>query len=91
MSLGTLSLFLGSTFITQTYPILRESLGIGITFILYGLALLPAALIVKKLVPETKGKSLEDIERYWEEKSKNGNRDSAVPYKQTETNSPKSF
>lgn len=73
MSLGTLSLFLGSTFVTQTYPILRESLGIGITFFLYGLAMLPAAFFVKKLVPETKGKSLEDIERYWEEKGKDQN------------------
>nr|WP_121270905.1 sugar porter family MFS transporter [Pedobacter schmidteae] len=91
MSLGTLSLFLGSTFVTQTYPILRESLGIGMTFILYGVALLPAALIVKKLVPETKGKSLEDIERYWEEKGKNENADSTVPYEQTEVNCRKSF
>jgi SP family arabinose:H+ symporter-like MFS transporter len=68
MSLGTLSLFLGSTFVTQTYPVLRESLGIGITFVLYGLVMLPAAFFVKKMVPETRGKSLEDIERYWKEK-----------------------
>jgi len=67
MSLGTLSLFLGSMFVTQTYPILRESLGIGITFFIYGLAMLPAVFFVKKFVPETKGKSLEDIERYWKE------------------------
>ena len=70
MSLGTLSLFVGSTFVTQTYPILRESLGIGVTFFLYGVAMLPAAFFVKKMVPETKGKSLEDIERYWEDKGK---------------------
>ena len=70
MSLGTLSLFVGSTFVTQTYPILRESLGIGFTFFLYGLVMMPAAYFVKKMVPETKGKSLEDIERFWEEKSK---------------------
>ena len=68
MSLGTLSLFLGSTFVTQTYPLLRESIGIGNVFILYGVILLPAAVFVKKMVPETKGKSLEEIERYWEEK-----------------------
>jgi len=78
MSLGTLSLFLGSTFVTQTYPILRESLGIGITFFLYGLAMLPAAFFVKKFVPETKGKSLEDIERYWKEKGKSENKLSVV-------------
>ena len=65
MSLGTLSLFLGSTFVTQTYPLFRESIGIGNTFILYGIAMIPACFFVKKVLPETKGKSLEDIERYW--------------------------
>lgn len=65
MSLATLSLFVGSTFVTQTYPLLRESLGIGNTFILYGLVMLPAALFVRKLLPETKGRSLEEIERHW--------------------------
>jgi SP family arabinose:H+ symporter-like MFS transporter len=65
MSLGTLSLFMGSMFVTQTYPILRESFGIGNVFMLYGVIMLPAAFFVKKLVPETKGKSLEEIEQYW--------------------------
>jgi SP family arabinose:H+ symporter-like MFS transporter len=68
MSLGTLSLFMGSVFVTQTYPILRESVGIGSTFILYGLMMLPASFFVKKMLPETKGKSLEDIERFWNRK-----------------------
>jgi SP family arabinose:H+ symporter-like MFS transporter len=70
MSLGTLSLFMGSVFVTQTYPILRESVGIGNTFIFYGLVMLPASFFVKKVLPETKGKSLEDIERYWRERGK---------------------
>jgi SP family arabinose:H+ symporter-like MFS transporter len=65
MSMATLSLFLGSTFVTQTYPILRDSIGIGYVFLLYGLVMLPAAYFVKILVPETKGKSLEEIEHYW--------------------------
>ena len=68
MSLGTLSLFLGSTFVTQTYPMLRESIGIGNVFLLYGLIMLPSAWFVKKWVPETKGRSLEQIEQYWAEK-----------------------
>jgi SP family arabinose:H+ symporter-like MFS transporter len=68
MSLGTLSLFVGSVFVTQTYPILRESVGIGNTFIFYGLVMLPASFFVKKMLPETKGKSLEDIERHWSQK-----------------------
>lgn len=68
MSLGTLSLFLGSTFVTQTYPVLRESLGIGVTFLLYGLAVAPAVFFVRRAVPETKGRTLEDIERSWAKK-----------------------
>jgi sugar porter (SP) family MFS transporter len=69
MSLATLSLFMGSTFVTQTYPILRNSIGIGNVFLLYGLIMLPAAFFVKKFVPETKGKSLEEIEHQWKQKN----------------------
>jgi SP family arabinose:H+ symporter-like MFS transporter len=65
MSLGTLSLFLGSSFVTQTYPLLRESAGIGWTFVLYGVLMLPAAWFVAKMTPETKGKTLEEIGQYW--------------------------
>lgn len=65
MSVATLSLFVGSTVVTQTYPLLRESIGIDKVFILYGLFMAPAAYFVKKAVPETKGKSLEEIEGYW--------------------------
>ncbi|AOW10593.1 sugar porter family MFS transporter [Flavobacterium gilvum] len=69
MSLATLSLFFGSTVVTQTYPIFRESLGIGPTFFLYGIAMLPAAYFVKRFIPETKGKTLEEIEHYWKDES----------------------
>jgi sugar porter (SP) family MFS transporter len=71
MSLGTLSLFLGSTFVTQTYPVLRDSAGLAATFIGYGLLMVPAAFFVSKWVPETKGKTLEEIEGYWKQKNAN--------------------
>lgn len=70
MSMATLSLFLGSTFVTQTYPILRDSIGVGNVFLLYGLVMLPTAYFVKRYVPETKGKSLEEIEHYWKRDTK---------------------
>jgi MFS family permease len=65
MSIATLSLFLGSTFVTQTYPLLREAVGIGVTFVLYSLAMVPAILFVGRKIPETKGRTLEEIERQW--------------------------
>lgn len=70
MSLGTLSLFLGSVFVTQTYPVLRDFTGIGTTFILYALIMLPAAFFVRWMVPETKGRTLEDIEQFWKKKKR---------------------
>ena len=37
---------------------------------LYGVICVLAALFVWKMVPETKGKTLEDMTRLWKEKSK---------------------
>ncbi|KYP13008.1 MAG: hypothetical protein A1D16_12280 [Flavihumibacter sp. CACIAM 22H1] len=65
MSLATLSLFFGSTFVTQTYPLLRDSIGIGATFLLYGIIMVPSVFFVVKYIPENKGKSLEEIEQGW--------------------------
>jgi SP family arabinose:H+ symporter-like MFS transporter len=69
MSFATLSLFTGSTLVTQTYPLLRESIGIGLTFTLYGIVMIPATFFVMKFIPETKGKTLEEIENSWKEKT----------------------
>lgn len=65
MSIATLTLFVGSAFVTQTYPILRESIGVGFAFMLYAATMLPGAWFVYKFIPETKGKTLEEIEHYW--------------------------
>jgi len=71
MSIGTLSLFLGSTFVTQTYPLLREAVGIGAAFVSYGLAMVPAIFFVRRTIPETKGRTLEEIERHWTKEERN--------------------
>lgn len=39
------------------------------TFLLFAVMCVPYILIMWKLVPETTGKSLEEIERYWEPQS----------------------
>ncbi len=65
MSMAIFSLWTGCTLVTQTFPPLLNAVGPTATFWLYGLTIPPAFLFVLFLVPETKGKSLEQIERQW--------------------------
>lgn len=50
--------------ISSTYPAMMEFSG-GMTYGFYGLMAVLSALFVWKMVPETKGKTLEDMERVW--------------------------
>jgi SP family xylose:H+ symportor-like MFS transporter len=52
-------------FISSTYPPMME-FSSGLTYGFYGLMAVLSALFVWKMVPETKGKSLEEIEKIWE-------------------------
>jgi MFS transporter, SP family, arabinose:H+ symporter len=65
MSVATLTLWVGTFIIGQTVPWMLENLKPYGTFWLFSIMLIPAILITWKLVPETKGRTLEDIERYW--------------------------
>lgn len=47
------------------FPILLSAIGLGATFFFFVGALIIAFIFVKTCVPETKGKSLEEIERYF--------------------------
>ena len=51
--------------ISSTYPAMMEFSG-GMTYGFYGLMAVLSALFVWKMVPETKGKSLEEMELLWE-------------------------
>lgn len=69
MSLATLSLWCGTFVVGQAFPWLLETLGGAGTFLLFALMCVPAILIAWKFLPETKGKTLEEIERFWLKKS----------------------
>ena len=71
MSIAGLSLWVGTYLIGQLTPWMLDTLTPAGTFFLFAFMCLPYMLIVWKLMPETAGKSLEDIERYWL-KSKKG-------------------
>lgn len=51
--------------ISSTYPAMMEFSG-GVTYGFYGLMALLSALFVWKMVPETKGRSLEEMETLWQ-------------------------
>lgn len=54
--------------ISSTYPAMMEFSG-GMTYGFYGLMAVLSALFVWKMVPETKGKSLEEMEILWGKKN----------------------
>ena len=69
MSICTLILWLSDFALSYTFPILTKNIGEGWTFMLYVAVTMIAAIFIWRKVPETKGKSLEEIELYWHRKS----------------------
>jgi SP family arabinose:H+ symporter-like MFS transporter len=67
MALATLSLWVGNFLVGQLTPLMLEGLGASWTFWLFALCCSPAIWLTWKLIPETKGRSLENIETYWKE------------------------
>lgn len=65
MSLATLSLWIGNFLVGQLTPLSLENLGPAMTFFLFALFCSPAIWVTWKLIPETKGRSLESIDEYW--------------------------
>lgn len=65
MSIAGFSLWIGTYLIGQLTPWMLQILTPAGTFFLFAAMCIPYIYIVWKLVPETTGKSLEEIERYW--------------------------
>jgi sugar porter (SP) family MFS transporter len=64
MGLSVVALWTGYLILIQTFPLMQEHLGTAWTFWSYAAFLLVAFLVILVGLPETKGKSLEQIE--WE-------------------------
>ncbi len=65
MSVAGFSLWAGTYLVGQLTPWMLQNLTPAGTFLLFALMCVPYMLIVWKLIPETTGKTLEEIERYW--------------------------
>ena len=65
MSIATVATWIGTSIIGQMIPISLESIGPMYTFWIFALFCLPTLYIGWKLMPETKGRTLEEIEKFW--------------------------
>ncbi|HZK94722.1 MAG TPA: sugar porter family MFS transporter [Prolixibacteraceae bacterium] len=63
MSIAIVSLWIACTIVTIAFPIMLEKLSGGITFLIFALICLANLVYVLKYVPETKGKTLEELEK----------------------------
>jgi SP family arabinose:H+ symporter-like MFS transporter len=69
MSIATFIIWSSCYIVAQTFPMLNDSKAIGpaLTFWLYGGVSLLNFLFALAVIPETKGRTLEEIEHYWKE------------------------
>lgn len=65
MSIASMSLWIANWVVSLIFPNLLEALTLEGTFLLFAACCVPYILIMWKLVPETTGKTLEEIEAYW--------------------------
>jgi len=63
MSISVFALWLACFILTYTFPFLNSGLGTAGTFWMYAVICVGIFLFVRACLPETKGKTLEQIER----------------------------
>jgi SP family arabinose:H+ symporter-like MFS transporter len=68
LAISIMTMWVADTIVGQLTPILLKSLGNAGTFWFFAFFCAVAFVVVYKLLPETKGQSLEHIENYWKEK-----------------------
>lgn len=68
MAVSIFLLWLACYLVAQTFPMLLETIGPAKTFWVYGGCSLASLVFVLTMVPETKGRTLEEIQAGWERK-----------------------
>jgi len=71
MGIATMSNWLANALVTTTFPVLRDHVGANGTLAIFAFFAVLAFFFVYWRIPETKDKSLEEIERYWIAREKN--------------------
>ena len=60
--IAALALSIGSLLVAQFFPMMSRALGIGQVFLIFAAVGIAALIFVVKYLPETRGRSLEEIE-----------------------------
>jgi SP family xylose:H+ symportor-like MFS transporter len=74
MAFAVGAMWISNLIVSWTFPIMNNSTALtnlfhhGFAYWIYAVMGLVAAFIMWKLVPETKGKTLEEIEHFWKKK-----------------------
>ncbi len=65
LTISTFFLWGTNALVGQVFPSLLNGLGAALTFLIFAIICLPALWFIGNFIPETKGKSLEEIEQFW--------------------------
>ncbi len=71
LAISIMTMWIADTIVGQLTPILLKDFGSAGTFWFFAFFCIVAFVVVYKLLPETKGQSLEHIENYWKAKGLN--------------------
>ena len=66
LTISTFFLWGTNAIVGQIFPAMLNGLGASGTFLIFGIICLPALWFIGNYIPETKGRSLEEIQRFWE-------------------------
>jgi SP family arabinose:H+ symporter-like MFS transporter len=64
-SIAVMSLWVANFILSYTFPIIKDALSIAATFWIYAGVCVLGVIFIKLYIPETKGKTLEEIEEFW--------------------------
>jgi RsiW-degrading membrane proteinase PrsW (M82 family) len=65
VAISSLAVWTADAVLNQLFPLLRDGWGKSATFYTFAAILIPQFIFVWKIMPETKGKTLEEIEKWW--------------------------
>ncbi|WP_298487892.1 sugar porter family MFS transporter [uncultured Maribacter sp.] len=65
IALATVCIWVTSALVAQIFPIIEASTSEGTIYFFFAIELILLFVVVKFLMPETKGRTIEDIERSW--------------------------